>query len=78
MLALNPLASLALLGAGALAFAVTKDFFRSGLVAIGLAAPVLAIFGHDRATVALAALTSVLCLVVHHPIIDVPRQPRPG
>lgn len=78
MLALDPLASLALLAAGALWFAASRDFFRSGLIAIGLAAPALAIFGHDRATIAIAAVTSVLCLIVHHPIVDAPRQPKAG
>lgn len=78
IIALDPLTAAALLAAGALAFAITRDFFRSGLVAIGLAAPMLAVFGHDAATVALAAITSLLCLVVHHPVLDAPRQPRVG
>lgn len=78
VLTLDPLTAAALLGAGALAFAITRDFFRSGLVAIGLAAPMLALFGHDAPTVALAAITSLLCLVVHHPVLDAPRQPRAG
>ncbi|HEX6315537.1 MAG TPA: glycerol-3-phosphate acyltransferase [Gemmatimonadaceae bacterium] len=78
ILVLDPVASLVLLAAGALWFAISRDFFRSGLVAIGLAAPVLAIFGHDRATVAIAAVTSVLCLIVHHPVLDAPRQPKTG
>ena len=78
VLTLDPLTAIALLAAGALAFAVTRDFFRSGLVAIGLAAPMLALFGHDAPTVALAAITSLLCLVVHHPVLDAPRQPRAG
>lgn len=76
ILFLNPLATLALLGVGAVSFAITRDFFRSGLVAIGLAAPVLALFRHDVATVAVAAVTSLLCLAANHPIIDTPRQPR--
>jgi glycerol-3-phosphate acyltransferase PlsY len=78
IIALDPLTAAALLGAGALALAITRDFFRSGLVAIGLAAPMLAVFGHDAATLALAAITSLLCLVVHHPVLDAPRQPRVG
>jgi glycerol-3-phosphate acyltransferase PlsY len=78
MLAINPLACLALLGCGALAFAITRDFFRSGLIAIGLAAPMLLAFRHDLATVAVVAVTSALCLVVNHPVLDAPRQPRPS
>lgn len=76
ILVLDPLASLTLLGVGAASFALTRDFYRSGLVAIGLAAPVLAVFGHDAATLGVAAVTSLLCLVVHHPVIDARRQPR--
>jgi glycerol-3-phosphate acyltransferase PlsY len=76
ILVLDPVAAITLLAAGAIAFAVTRDFFRSGLVAIGLAAPVLALFGHDTATIAVAAVTSLVCLVVHHPVLDAPRQPR--
>lgn len=76
ILVLDPVASVALLGVGAVFFAITRDFFRSGLVAIGLAAPMLAVFGHDAATIAVAAVTSLLCLVVHHPVIDARRQPR--
>ena len=68
--------ALALLAAGAVWFAFTRNFFRSGLVAIGLAAPMLWIFGHAASTVAVAAVTSLLCLVVHHPVLDEPRQPR--
>lgn len=68
--------ALALLAAGAVWFAFTRNFFRSGLVAIGLAAPMLWIFGHAASTVAVAAVTSLLCLVVHHPVLDAPRQPR--
>lgn len=76
ILVLDPLASLALLGAGAVFFVITKNFYRSGLVAIALAAPMLAVFGHDAATIAVAAVTSLVCLVVHHPVIDARRQPR--
>lgn len=78
ILFLDPLAAVALLGVGTVAYAVTKDFFRSGLLAIGLAAPMLAVFRHDLATVAVAAVTSLLCLAANHPIIDAPRQPRTG
>jgi glycerol-3-phosphate acyltransferase PlsY len=78
MLALDPGAALVLLAAGALWYAATRDFFRSGLVAIALAAPALAIFGHDLATLAIAAVTSALCLIVHHPVVDAPRQPKQG
>jgi hypothetical protein len=45
-------------------------------VAIALAAPMLAVFGHDARTIAVATVTSLLCLVVHHPVIDARRQPR--
>lgn len=76
ILVLDPMASLALLGVGAVFFALTRNFYRSGLVAIGLAAPMLAVFGHDAATLGVAAVTSLLCLVVHHPVIDARRQPR--
>jgi hypothetical protein len=75
---LDPLAALALLGTGALWFAISRDFYRSGLVAIGFAAPMLAAFRHDAATIGIAAVTSLLCLVVHHPVIDAPRQPKAG
>jgi acyl phosphate:glycerol-3-phosphate acyltransferase len=76
MLALDPLVALSVLGLGALTFALTRNFFRAGLVAIGLGAPMLWVFGHDLATVSVAAVTSLLCLVVHHPVIDAPRVPR--
>jgi acyl phosphate:glycerol-3-phosphate acyltransferase len=78
IVALDPLAALALLAAGATWFAFTRDFYRSGLIAIGLAAPMLWLFRHDLATVAVAAVTSLLCLVIHHPVLDAPRQPRAG
>lgn len=78
ILVLDPLAATAVLAAGVIAFAATRDFFRSGLVAIGLAAPVLGLFRHDTATIAVAAVTSLLCLAVHHPVIDAARQPRAG
>lgn len=75
---LDPAVALALLAAGAVWFAFTRDFFRSGLVAIALAAPMLWLFGHPMSTVAVAAITSSVCLVVHHPVLDAPRQPRTG
>lgn len=76
VLFLDPVAAVALLGVGAVVFAIIRDFYRSGLVAIAVAAPVLALFRHDAATVAVAAVTSLLCLAANHPIIDAPRQPR--
>ena len=76
ILVLDPVVALALLAAGAVWFAFTRDFFRSGLVAIGCAAPMVWLFGHDMSTVAVTAVTSLLCLVVHHPVLDAPRQPR--
>lgn len=75
---LDPVASLVLLGAGALVYLATRHFTRSGLTAIALSSPTLFLFRHDLATVGLTALASVLCLVVHHPVIDAPRQPRHG
>lgn len=78
VLFLDPLAALTLLGVGAVAFALTRNFFRSGLLAIGFAAPVLALFRHDALTVAIAAVASLLCLAANHRIIDAPRQPRAG
>lgn len=74
-LTLNPLAAVAVIAIGLVAYAITRRYFRSGLFAIGLAGPVLWAFGHSIAAVLLAAATSVLCLVVHHPAIDAPRQP---
>ena len=76
MLFIDPVACLALLGVGAVAFALTTDFFKSGLIAIGLAAPMLYIYRHDAATVGVVALASFLCLVINHPVLDMPRQPR--
>ena len=78
ILVLDPGAALALLAAGVVWFAFTRNFFRSGLVAIGLAAPMLWVFGHAPSTVAVVAVTSLLCLVVNHPVLDAPRQPRTG
>ena len=76
MLFIDPVACLALLGVGAVAFALTTDFFKSGLIAIGLAAPMLYVYRHDAATVGVVALASFLCLVINHPVLDMPRQPR--
>src|SRR5262245_45444963 len=75
-LSLNPLASVAVIAIGLVVYAITRRYFRSGLVAIGLAGPMLWAFGHSLAAVVLAAATSVLCLVVHHPALDAPRQPQ--
>lgn len=76
ILVLDPLAALALLGVGAVLFALTRNFFRSGLVAIGAAAPMLALFRYDVATITATAVASLLCLVVQHPVLDARRQPR--
>jgi glycerol-3-phosphate acyltransferase PlsY len=76
-LALNLLATLAVIAIGLVIYGITRQYFRSGLVAIGLAGPMLWAFGHSIAAVLLAAATSILCLVVHHPVIDAPRKPRP-
>lgn len=75
-LTLDPLATLAVLGVGMLSFVITRDFYRSGLAGIALAAPMLWFFGHSITTVVIAAATSLLCLVVHHPFLDAPRQPQ--
>lgn len=75
-LTLNPFATLAVIGIGLVVYAITRRYFRSGLVAIGLAGPMLWVFGNSLAAVLLAAATSVLALVVHHPAIDAPRQPE--
>lgn len=77
IVALDPLASLVLLACGAVMFAIGRNFTRSGLTAIALSSPTLALFGYDAKTVAATVVASALCLVVHHPIIDTPRQPRP-
>ena len=75
MLVIDPVACLALLGVGAVSFALTADFFKSGLIAIGLAAPMLYVFRHDLATVGVIAMASFICLVVNHPVLDAPRKP---
>ena len=75
-LTLNPLATVTVIVIGLVIYAITRQYFRSGLVAIGLAGPVLWAFGHSIAAVVLVAATSVLCLVVHHPALDAPRQPE--
>lgn len=74
MLVLDPVACLALLGFGAVSFAITADFFKSGLIAIGLAAPMMFVFRHDLATVGVVAVASFLCLIVNHPVLDAPRR----
>lgn len=76
ILVIDPMATLVLLGIGVVLLLVTRNFFRSGLVVIALAEPVLAAFGHDRATLVLTAVTSLLCLAANHPVIDDPRQPK--
>jgi glycerol-3-phosphate acyltransferase PlsY len=78
ILFLNPVVALALLAAGAMWFAFSRDFFRSGLVAIAFTAPMLWLFGHDMPTIAVALVTSAICLAVNHPILDARRQPRTG
>ena len=78
ILFLNPVVALALLVAGAMWFAFSRDFFRSGLIAIALTAPMLWLFGHGAATIAVAAVTSAVCLAVNHPLLDGPRVPRTG
>jgi glycerol-3-phosphate acyltransferase PlsY len=78
ILFLNPVVALALLAAGAMWFAFSRDFFRSGLIAIALTAPMLWLFGHGAATIAVAAVTSAVCLAVNHPLLDGPRVPRTG
>ena len=75
MVIIDPVACLALLGCGALAFAITKDFFKSGLIAIGLAAPMMYVFRHDLLTIGIVAVTSFICLIVNHPVLDAPRRP---
>jgi glycerol-3-phosphate acyltransferase PlsY len=76
ILVIDPLLALALVGVGAVSFALSRDFFRSGLIAIALAGPMAWLFGHDVPTAAITAVTSLLVLVVNHPVFDVRRQPR--
>lgn len=76
ILVIDPMATLVLLVIGVVLVLITRNFFRSGLVAIALAEPALAVFGHDGATLALTAAASLLCLAANHPVIDAPRQPR--
>ena len=78
MLMFDPVVALALLAAAAMWFAFSRDFFRSGLVAIALTAPMLWLFGHDGQTIAVAAVTSAICLAMNHPRFDGPRVPRAG
>lgn len=75
ILVLDPIAALALLGVGVVLLLITRDFFRSGLAVIALAEPMLAVLGHDSATLVLTAVTSLVCLVANHPVIDAPRKP---
>jgi len=67
---LDPLVVLTLIGLGVVAFAITRNFFRSGLFAIALSGPMTVVFGHDVATAALVAVTSLLCLTMNHPRFD--------
>lgn len=76
MLVLDPLATVALAGVGLALLLVTRRFTTSGLAAIALAAPGLAVFGHPWPTLALAALGSVLVLAAHHPSFRAARRPR--
>jgi glycerol-3-phosphate acyltransferase PlsY len=78
ILFLDPLALLALIGVGLLTFAVTRNFFRSGLLAISLAAPMMAVFRHDLATVILVAVATVVCLTMNHPKFDALPMPPTG
>ncbi|HEX6941505.1 MAG TPA: glycerol-3-phosphate acyltransferase [Gemmatimonadaceae bacterium] len=78
ILFLDPLVVLTLIGVGAVTFAVTRNFFRSGLLAISLSAPMMAVFGHDLATVLLVAVATLLCLTMNHPRFDALPLPPPG
>ena len=78
ILVIDPLVVLTLVGIGAVCFAFTRNFFRSGLIAIALAAPMAWLFGHDVPTAVLIGVTSLLVLVVNHPVFDVRPQPRTG
>ena len=78
MFFLDPLVVLTLIGIGVVAFAVTRNFFRSGLLAIALSGPMTVVFGHDVATAALVAITSLLCLTMNHPRFDAIPAPPPG
>jgi glycerol-3-phosphate acyltransferase PlsY len=73
--ALNLLATVSVIGIGLVIYAITRKYFRSGLIAISLAGPILWLFGHSLAAVILAAAASALVLIVQHPTIDAPRQP---
>ena len=78
ILFLDPLALLALIGVGLVTYAVTRNFFRSGLLAISLSAPMMAVFGHDLLTVFLVAVATLLCLTMNHPKFDALPLPPPG
>jgi glycerol-3-phosphate acyltransferase PlsY len=75
---IDPLASLTLLVSGAVLFAFTRNFSASGLTVIALSSPMLALYGHGAPTIAVVAVASALCLIVQHPLVDAPRQPRPA
>lgn len=75
MLVLDLIALLGLLAVGAVALAITRRFTPSGLVAIALAAPALALTDHGMVTVSIVAVASALCLVAHHPWLDGRRRP---
>ena len=78
MVFLDPLAVLVLIGVGVVAFAITRNFFRSGLLAIALSAPMMVVLHHDLATVGLVAFTSLLCLTMNHPRFDALPTPPTG
>ena len=78
MFFLDPLVVLTLIGLGVVAFAVTRNFFRSGLFAIALSGPMTVVFGHDIATAVLVAVTSLLCLTMNHPRFDALPTPPSG
>jgi len=78
MFLLDPLVVLTLIGLGVVAFAVSRNFFRSGLFAIALSGPMTVVFGHDVATAVLVAITSLLCLTMNHPRFDALPTPPSG
>lgn len=78
ILFLDPLVVLALIGVGLVTFAITRNFFRSGLLAISLTPVMMAVFRHDAATVGLVAVTTLLCLTMNHPRFDALPTPPSG
>jgi glycerol-3-phosphate acyltransferase PlsY len=78
LLFLAPLVVVTLIGVGVVTFAVTRNFFRSGLFAIALSGPMMVVFGHDVATAGLVAVTSLLCLTMNHPKFDALPPPPMG